>query len=218
MNTLIVFDLIFACSREEGNYIIKDFTNISEILKRAKFVFFNAEIAFSDLNFIESSFSEIWTITTIRKNFSELFMQRFESMLSTIWQMLSILYDSDKKRVWMMSVICVLYHMTHLRVMMNDHNTCLLYVEFFWNDVSAAYNVIINNCQIIIDLQNFRYSYLFSDLLEQLWMNLQQIKMKQLSQKRWLWKNSFRECELINIVNNVSLFKFKKIYVHDNGE
>ena len=205
-----------ACPREEDNYIIRGFTNTPEILNRAKFAFFNVEIAFSGLGFAGPSFSGTWTITTTRKNFSELSMQRFESMLSTARRMLSILYDPDKKRAWMVPVICVLYHMTHLRVMMDGHNIYLSYVKSSWDGASAAYNAIISNRQIIIGPQDFRYPYLLSDLLEQLWVNLQQVKMKQSSRKRWSRKNSLRGCELMNIVNDVPSFRLKRTYVHDN--
>ena len=206
-----------ACPREGGNYTTRGFTNTPEILKRAKFASFNAGIASSGLGFAGPSFSGTWTITTNRKNFSELPMQRFESMLSTARRMLSILYDPDKKRAWMVPVICVLYHMAHLRVMMDGHNTYLPYVESSWDGASAAYNAIISNRQITIGPQDFRYPYLLSDLLEQLWVNLQQVKVEQPGRKRWSWKNSLRGCELMDIVNGVPPFRLKKTYVHDNG-
>ena len=111
-------------------------------------------------------------------------MQRFESIISTARRMLSVLYDPDEKRAWMVPVICVLYHMAHLRIMMNGHNTYLPYVESSWDGASAAYKAIMSNRQITIGPQDSRNPYLLSDLVEELWVNLQQVKVEQ--PKRWL--------------------------------
>lgn len=143
-----------ACS-QKNNYIMKSFTKIPEILKRIQFAFFNIKITFSGLRFAKSLFIGTWIFTIVWKKILELSMQQFKSMLSTIWQMLSILFhsdkrlfNSDKRQIRIILMICVCYYMTHLRVMMNGHNIYLLYVESFWNDILAAYNVMINNCQI----------------------------------------------------------------------
>ena len=162
-----------ACPQEGGRYTISGFTKTPEISKIPKFASFNAGIASSGLGYAGPSFSGTWTITSTRKNFSELPMQRFESMLSTARRMPSILYDPDEKRAWMVPVICVLYHMAHLHIMMDGHNTYLPYIESSWDGASAAYKAIMSNRQITIGPQDFRNPYLLSDLLEQLWVNLQ---------------------------------------------
>lgn len=129
--------------------------------------------------------------------------------------MLSVLYDTDEKQAWMVPVICVFYHMAHLRIMMDGHNIYLPYVESFWDGASAAYKAIMNNRQITIGPQDSRNPYLLSDLAEELWMNLQQVKVEQ--PKRWLWKNSLHGCELMNIVTDVPPFKLKQNSIHDNS-
>ena len=56
----------------------------------------------------------------------------------------------------MVPVICVLYHMAHLRIMVDSHNPGLPYAEYSWDGASAVYEAIVSNRQIPIGRQDHR--------------------------------------------------------------
>ena len=157
--------------REGGKYTVRCVTRTPEILKEARLASFNAGISSSGLGYAGPSFFGTWTITSTQKHFSETPVQRFETMLSRARRMPSVLYDPKERRGWMVPLICVLYHMAHLRTMVDGHDPCLPYIESSRNDASAVYEAIIRNRQIAVGPQDHRNPYLLSDLLEQLYVD-----------------------------------------------
>ena len=205
------------CPREGGKYTLRDFTKTPETSKEVKFSSFNAGIASSGLGYAGPSFSGTWTITSTRKHFSDTPIQRFESMLSIARRMPSILYNPEERRAWMVPLICVLYHMAHLRIMVDGHSPCLPYVKSSWDGASIVYETIVSNRQISIGPQDPRSPYLLSDLLEHLWLNLQLVKAEQPGRRTWLWQSSLYGCELMDIVSGVPPFRLKKAHIRDCG-
>lgn len=205
------------CPRKGGKYTIQGFTNAPEILREVKLASFNAGVASNGLGYAGPSVSGTWTITSTRKRFPETPVQRFETMLSRARRIPSILYDPEERRAWMVPLICVLYHMAHLRTKLDEHNICLPYVDSSWDGASVVYNAIVSNRHMAIGPQDKRSPFLLSDLLEQLWLDLQLVKVEQPGRRTWLWKDSLHGCELMDIVSGVPPVRLKKTYVRNCG-
>ena len=205
------------CPRKGGKYTIRGFTNAPEISRKATLDSFNTGIASSGLGHAGPSASGTWTITSTRKRFSETPVQNFETILSRARRMPSILYDPGERRAWMVPLICVLYHMAHLRTKLDGHNISLPYVDSSWDGASAVYNAIVSNRQTAIGPQDDRSPFLLSDLLEQLWLDLQLVSVEQPGRRSWLWKDSLHGCELMDVVGGVTPFRLKKTSVRNCG-
>lgn len=117
----------------------------------------------------------------------------------------------------MVPLICVLYHMAHLRTKLDGHNISLPYVDSSWDGASAVYNAIVSNRQTAIGPQDDRSPFLLSDLLEQLWLDLQLVSVEQPGRRSWLWKDSLHGCELMDVVGGVTPFRLKKTSVRNCG-
>lgn len=205
------------CPQKGGKYTVRGFTNAPEISREAKLTSFNAGIASSGLGFAGPSISGTWNIASARKQFSETPVQRFETILFRARRTPSILYDPEERRAWMVPLICVLYHMAHLRAKLYGHNISLPYVDSSWDGASVVYDAIVSNRQLKIGSQDEQSPFLLSDLLEQLWLDLQLVKVKQPGRRTWLWKDSLYGCELMDIVNGVPPLRLKKTYVRNSG-
>lgn len=110
----------------------------------------------------------------------------------------------------MVPLICVLYHMAHLRTKLDGHSISLPYVDSSWDGASAVYSAIVSNRQTAVGPQDDRSSFSLSDLLEQLWLDLQLVSVEQPGRRSWIWKNSLRGCELMDVVGGVTPFRLKK--------
>ena len=155
------------CPREGGKYTIRSFTKTPETSKEVKFSSFNAGIASSGLGYAGPSLSGtciLWNLD--HHQYSETFFGssprtfRVHAIKSSTDAV--DLYHPEKRRAWMVPVICVLYHMAHLRIMVDGHNPGLPYAEYSWDGASAVYEAIVSNRQIPIGRQDHRNPYLLS--------------------------------------------------------
>ncbi len=117
----------------------------------------------------------------------------------------------------MVPLICVIYHIAHLRTMTDGHSPCLPYVESSWDGASAAYDTIINNLDVTIGLRSAPNPFLLSDLLEQIWVNLQHVTVERPGRRTWLYGHSIIGHELMDVVNPVPPLKLKRIRIRENG-
>lgn len=200
-----------------GMYRAKAFTNTSEKSKEIKLNSFNAGIASSGSGFAGPSATATFTIAGTRKRFSDTPMERFESMLSTARRMPSLLYNPEERRAWMVPVICVLYDMALLRIIRDGYEVPLPYAVASWDGATAVYDAIVRNRQIAIGPQDVGKPYLLSDLLEDLWLNLKLMKLKQSRRRTWRLQKLLLGRDLMEIVNGVSPFKLRTAPVHDSG-
>lgn len=200
-----------------GMYRTKAFTQTSEKSKEIKFSSFSVGIASSGSGFAGPSATGTYTIAGTRKRFPDTPPERFESMLSTARRMPSLLYNPEEKRAWMVPVICVLYDMALLRIMRDGYEVGLPYVVASWDGATAVYDAIILNRRIAIGPQDVENPFLFSDLLEDLWLNLKLMKLKQPRRRTWLLQNFLLGRDLMEIVNRVSPFTLRTAPVRDSG-
>lgn len=198
-------------------YATKAFTKTSEKSKEIKFTSFNAGIASGGLGFGGPSAGVTFTIAGTRKHFSDTPEQRFESMLSVARRMPSILYSPAERRAWMVPMICVLYHMAHLRIIRDRYEVRLPYAIASWDGATAAYEAIDHNRQIPIGPQDVTSPYLLSDLLEELWRTMKLMNKIQPGRRTLLFQNLLHGSDLIEIVNGVAPFKHRTALVHDSG-